>query len=194
VNGDAPANDGVLRVFEISRARNGRDLGTLVVDLPTSLARRHEDVRVVFMHHGSDMGWSAYVTGEDGSVLLSFPWTDHVDQLLAADSAELPVNLSEKGWDDLDQGWWGCVLVSGPDVYVAETDFDAITDVNDPDRVEASEPGVLLVGGVEVLWNVVSRDSYDQAWQGAVEACRRGSPSPVGKWASKKQYRVLVRT
>ena len=194
MSNDAPASEGLLRVFEIDRAKNGRDLGTLRVDLPTSLARRHEDVRVVFMHHGSDMGWSAYVTGEDGSVLLSFPWTDHVDQLLTGDSAELPVNLTESGWDDLDQGWWGCVVVSGSDVYVAETDFDAITGVTDSDRVEPSEPGILLVGGVEVRWNVVSSDAYEQAWQEAVETSRRGNPSPVGEWASKEQYRLSVRT
>jgi hypothetical protein len=188
-----PADRDSLRVFEISRAANGRDLGDLVVDLPVALARRHQDVLVVFMHHGSDLGWGAYVTGEDGAVLLSFPWTDHVDRILTeADSTELPVVVTEEGWDDLEQGWWGRALVVGSDVYLAETDFDAITDVSDPNRVEHSDPGVVLVDGVEVQWNVVSKDSYDRAWQQAVEACRRGDPSPTGEWASGSEGRRMV--
>jgi hypothetical protein len=181
-----------LRVFETWRI-GGRDLGALEVDLPVSLARRHQSVLVVFMHHGTDMGWSAYVTGEDGSVLLSFPWTDHVDQILTrADPAELPVNLADKRWDDLDQGWWGCVLVDGPDVYLAETDHDAITDVTEPSRIEPSEPGTVLVDGVEVRWNVVIKRSYDEAWQQAVAACREGHPSPVGQWKSEDEYQVIL--
>jgi hypothetical protein len=183
---------GSLRVYETWRI-GGRDLGALEVDLPVSLARRHQSVLVVFMHHGSDMGWHACVAGEGGSVLLSFPWTDHVDQILSGvDLTQLPVNVTDKGWDDLDQGWWGRVLVDGPDVYLAETDHDAIIDVTEPSRIEPSEPGMVLVDGVEVRWNVVTRRSYDKAWQEAVAACREGHPSPVGEWKSEDEYQVVL--
>jgi hypothetical protein len=50
------------------------------------------------------------------------------------------VELTEEGWDDLDQGWWGRAIVDGPDVYLAETDLEALTDLRG-DRIECREPG-----------------------------------------------------
>jgi hypothetical protein len=92
-----------LRVFEMSRIDSARERPPLKVDLPVAMARRHQTVQVVFMH-SEEFGWHAYVTDDEGSVLLSFPWTDHVDQILmSVDSSALPVNVNEKGWDDLDQ-------------------------------------------------------------------------------------------
>jgi hypothetical protein len=188
----APENS--LRVFEIARADSGVDLGTLVVDLPVAWARRHRSVEVVFMNGSSPLGWHAHVTDPDGDVLLSFPWTDHVDRILAkADPVELPVSVSEEGWDDLDQGWWGRVLLVGNDVYVAETDLDALLDVASPNRLDNPAPGVVLVDGVEVRWNVVGRQSWDEAWKQAVEACRRGGPTPVGEWEGEPGSRIVIR-
>jgi hypothetical protein len=181
-----------LRVFEIALMRSGHPLADLTVDLPPALALRHEEVHVVF-RHTEDFGWHAHVTGNDQLVLLSFPWTDHADQiLLNADSAQLPVNVTDEGWDDLDQGWWGRVVLEGSDVYVAETDFDAITDSAEPHQVEKSAPGILFVNGVEVRWNVVSKRLWDEAWRRAVEACQHGNPAPVGDWADEEGRRFIV--
>lgn len=144
--------------------------------------------------HTEAFGWAAHVTGDDQLVLLSFPWTDHVDQiLLNADSGQLPVNVTEEGWDDLDQGWWGRVVLEGSDVYVAQTDHDAISDLELPHRIEQSAPGIVLVNGVEVCWNVVSRRLWDEAWRLAAESCRTGTPAPVGDWADEEGRRFIVR-
>ncbi len=182
-----------LRVFEIARISSGQDLGSLVVDLPVALANRRPSVRIVFLDGGSDLGWHAHVTDVDGYVLLSFPWTDHVDRILINDDpGQLPVTVPQEGWDDLDQGWWGRVMPDGSDVYVAETDFDAITEVTDQSRIENPVPGLVLVDDVEVRWHVVSRGSWDKAWTQAVEACRRGHPAPVGEWDDDSNGRLVI--
>ena len=174
------------------RIRSGNDLEDFGVDLSPALARRHKKVQVVF-RDTEDFGWHAHVTGDDQLVLLSFPWTDHADRiLLRADSAELPVKVTEEGWDDLDQGWWGHVRLGGSDVYVAETDNE-ITDAEAPPRIEQSTPGLVVVNGVEVRWNVVSKRSWDEAWRRAVDSCRAGSPAPVGDWADEKCERFTIR-
>ena len=140
-----------------------------------------------------EFGWVAYVTADDGSVLLGFPWTDHADQVLVrADSSALPVNVDESGWDDLDQGWWAHVAVEDSDVYVAETDLDAIDRLEEPYLVENAAPGVVLVNGVEVRWNVVGKLSWDEAWLLARESCRRGNPEPVGDWADERADRLVM--
>lgn len=116
-----------LRVFVIGRAGSSADLGILIVDLPIALARRCPSLEVVFMHGGPDLGWHAHVADPHGEVLLSFPWTDHVDRILKTEnSTELPLKATAEGWDDLDQGWWGRVVLVGGDVYVAETELDAL--------------------------------------------------------------------
>jgi hypothetical protein len=176
-----------FRVFEM-----GRMGPSLEVSLPRAWARRHDQVVVAFRNADPLLGWHAHILGENGAVLLSFPWTDHVDAILTGpEPRELPVELTEEGWDDLDQGWWGRAIVHGPDVYLAETDLDAITDVLG-DRIQCQEPGIVLVDGVEVRWSCVSRVSYDAAWERAIEACRRGAPSPVGRWAEGRHHLVLV--
>jgi hypothetical protein len=167
----------VLRVFDI-----GRPGGDLEVDLDAGRARRHDDVVVGFAKHGRYFGTHAYVLGDDGQVLLGFPWVDRVNWLLALGwTSELPVDAGEEGWNDLEQGWWASVLVRGPDVYLAETDFDAMSDVRDASRVEYLEPGTVVVDGVEVNWNVVPRRAYHDAWRRAIRSCRRLRPSPVGE-------------
>jgi hypothetical protein len=174
-----------LRVFEMSNSPE--------IKLPGKLARRHDDVRVVFRHSWV-FGWHAHVTSADGTVLLSFPWTDDVDELLRAEHPlELPAVVTEEGWDDLDQGWWGQVVVVGDDVYVAETDFDAILDARPPLLLRGAAPGVVHVNDVEVRWNVVNRRAWDAAWDRARRACLQGQPAPIGKWADGHGERMIVR-
>ena len=169
----------------------------LGVDLPTAWARRHESLAVAFTDERGDVdfGWHAQLVGDDGEGLLSFPWFDHADRALAARGERLlgllrgrllfpqddfPTTLADEGWNELEQGWWGRVIPDGLDVFVAETDFDAITDAA-PGQIVRGDPGHVFVNGVHVAWNVVSRDLYDRAWQTAIASCRRGRPSPVGE-------------
>ena len=168
----------LLRVFEIGRAE-----GDLDVELEAGRARRHRDVLIGFVKHGRYLGTHAYVVGDEGSVLLSFPWVDRVNWLLAfGATSELPVDVADEGWDDLEQGWWASAIVHGPDIYLAETDLDQmIDDVRDAARIEYLEPGRILVDGVAVSWSVVPRQAYDDAWQRAIRSCRRFRPSPVGR-------------
>jgi hypothetical protein len=126
-------------------------------------------------------------------VLLSFPWTDKANRMLAwGMPSELPVEVNEEGWDDLEQGWWARAIVAGPDLYLAETDLDEMTDVRDHSRIEYPEPGIVLVDGVPVTWNVVARKSYDLAWRHAIKSCRRFNPSPAGRWDPER--RLFSRT
>jgi hypothetical protein len=182
-----------LRVFEIARISSRKALDSFVLDLPVTLAKRRSDIRVVFLDGDSELGWHAHVTDDDGEVLLSFPWTDHVDEILTKEgSSELPVEVPVEGWQDLDQGWWASVVLDGDDIYVAETDFDAIADVPEPDRIENPTPGVVLVNGVEVRWNVVSKRAWGEAWDAAREACRQGTPAPVGEWDDEPGSRIVI--
>ena len=154
---------------------------SLKVDLPREWARRHTTVMVAFADWGQPFGWHCYVVGDDGAVLLDFPWTDHVDEILSGDvRVELPIQLDDEGWDDLDQSWWGRVIVDGPNLYLAQTDFDAISSVVDPTIQHVLGHGIVVVEGVEVRWNSVGRAQYDAAWRKAIEACRHGTPSPTG--------------
>jgi hypothetical protein len=168
----------LLRVFDIGRVE-----GDLEVDLDARRARRHGDVFIGFVKHGRYLGTHAYVVGDEGRVILTFPWVDKVNWLLAFGATdELPVAIGDQGWDDLEQGWWASAIVRGDDVYLAETDFDRIVDeVRDADRIEYLEPGTVLVDGVEVSWHVVGRQAYDAAWRRAIRSCRRFKPSPVGR-------------
>lgn len=89
------------------------------------------------------------------------------------------MELTDRGWDELEQGWWGRIIPDGDLVYIAETDFDAITD--DPrGSVVCQRPGRVLAGDLEILWNRTSREAYDRAWAQAIAACRSGRPAPVG--------------
>jgi hypothetical protein len=107
---------------------------------------------------------------------MGFAYYDHVDQmLLDPDDQSLPPDLSSGAWDDLEQCWWASIRVEGSGVYIAETDFDALLDVRNPGDVVSVRPGVVSVGGVEVLWNRVSKAAYDAAWDRAVEHFRTNS-------------------
>ena len=188
---DLAAGERTLRPFDIAcKSADGSEFD-VKLDLPVSWAQHHESAVVAF--HRTDyrpLGWHAWLVGESGELLLSFPWYDHADSALGGprlfqpgtwfrQADAFPVELTENGWDDLEQGWWGRVIPDGDLVYIAETDFDAITD--DPSGSVACErPGRVRVGDVEVLWNRTSREAYDRAWQQAIAACRSGRPSPVG--------------
>lgn len=157
------------------------EMAGLAVRLPRSCALRSDTVFVAFEDWGSPLGWHAHLVGDDGVVLLSFPWTDHVDHVLRSDEeAELPVLLSDDGWDDLDQGWWARLITDGSDLLVAETDQDAMCRVADPNRQTCPRPGIVLVDGVEVRWSSVRRADYENAWQGAIDACRSERLTPTG--------------
>jgi hypothetical protein len=184
------SDDGVggpsLRVFDFAASSGDEsELRSVRVDLPVAWARRHSDVVVAFMDGSSDLGWHAHLVGDDGDVLLSFPWLDHVDRvLLGQEDGDLPTVARQNAWDDLEQGWWGWVKAEGDDAFIAETDLDALTDVGSSPVLERRAPGVVLVHGVEVRWSRVDRLSYDRAWRDAITACRRGPPSPVCEWVS----------
>jgi hypothetical protein len=103
------------------------------------LACRHDRAGVGFSHAGRSLGWHASLVGDDGRILPSFPWYDHVDVALgrvsrwsfapwrAVSADRPPTDVGDDGWDDLEQGWWGFVIPDGVDLYVGEADFDAIT-------------------------------------------------------------------
>jgi hypothetical protein len=172
----------------------GRSLRTPPgVDLPVEWARRHDTVVVGFSHGGRSLGWHAYLVGDDGRVLLSFPWYDHVDVALGGVSRgwfapwravfadRPPTEVGDEGWDDDEQGWWGFVVPDGDDFYVGDTDFDAIGEIERPLRIGCAQPGHVFVNGVLVGWNCVRREAYAEAWREAIRACRRGRPRPVGE-------------
>jgi hypothetical protein len=190
VSGPEPSGGRALRVFEIAIGSPTFSFD-LELDLPVAWARRHETL-VVGFDHDSLLGWHARLVGDDGHVLLGFPWYDHVDRSLGGVRRtwyrpwsvpfvdEFPTRLTDEGWDDLEQGWWGRILPDGADVYVAETDFDGIT-AAPPGRVVLERPGYVFVNGVLVTWSCVTRELYDSAWREATDSCRRGRPSPVGE-------------
>ena len=172
----------------------GRSLGTPPgFDLPIAWALRHDRAVVGFSHGGRSLGWHAYLVGDDGRVLLSFPWYDHVDVALggvrqgwfapwrAVFAYRPPTEVGDDGWDDVEQGWWGFVVPDGEDLYVGETDFDSITELEPPLQVTCAQPGDVFVNDVRVTWNCLARSAYATAWQEAVSSCRRGRPRPVGE-------------
>jgi hypothetical protein len=191
VTGRERAGGRSVRVFDAAIISPDFDFD-LELDLPLAWARRHESLVVGFDFNSKLLGWHARLVGDEGHVLLNFPWSDHVDRSLGgfrrtwyrpwhgAFGDELPTALTDEGWDDLDQGWWGRIIPDGADVYIAETDHDEITSAP-PGRVVRAEPGFVFVNEVLVTWSCVSRDLYDAAWRAASESCRRGRPSPVGE-------------
>lgn len=166
-----------------------RSLAVFGIELPLRLARDNHHVFVGF--DSGYFGWHACLVGNDGDVILDFPWYDHADMSLGgrlrhAPGRKLSINrfpttLTEEGWDDLEQGWWGQVTPVGGDVFVAETDFDAWTDGTESSGIVEARPGYLFVKGVLVTWNRVRREAYERAWQAAIDSCRGGRPSPAGR-------------
>jgi hypothetical protein len=153
-------------------------LRVLEMELPIALARRHRRAFVGFDFTGDLLGWHARLVGDDGDVILNFPWYDHADRSLVE---AFPTALTEEGWDDLDQGWWGQVIPFGEDVFIAEADLDELLSGSHETTIVVARPGCLFARGVLVTWNCVSREHYDAAWKSAIDACRRGIPSPVGR-------------
>lgn len=184
---------GSFCVFEVTRGFTRRS--QLRVELPAAWARDHAGAVVVFLPFGGDLGAHACVIGDEGAVLLTFPWYDHMDRVLlaATDWERPPIEATEEEWEDLEQGWFAWVKADGDRVYIADGDFDEILTVRDARRLERRRPGVVAVDDVEVRWNCVPRVSYDSAWESAIESCRAGRPSPVGEWAdrSRDQVRLL---
>ena len=62
----------------------------------------------------SSVGTRTFV-GDEQAYLLGFPWYDNVDaMLLAREARQLPLDLDEGSWDDIEQGWWASVIPVGP--------------------------------------------------------------------------------
>jgi hypothetical protein len=158
-----------LRVFEIARSGEGdAELSVLAIDLPTAWAESHEHAEVS-LSHNEHLGWGAKLVGGRNEHLVGFAYYDHVDQMfLDPEDPRLPPDVSSGAWDDLEQCWWASIRIEGADVYIAETDLDALLDVSNPGDIVLLRPGVVSVGGVEVLWNRVPQAAYDAAWQRAV--------------------------
>jgi hypothetical protein len=95
--------------------------------------------------------------------------------MLLAPGSELPPTIESGAWDDIEQSWWASIRVAGGHVYIAET-FDEIFAVDDREQVVQGRPGVVIVGGVEIFWNRLSKPSYDAAWREAIERLRGGLP------------------
>jgi hypothetical protein len=165
-----------ILVFEM-----GRQGSDLEVALPVEWARPTPTVEVPF-HWSNAFGWHVHVHGQDGWHALSFPWTDHVDEiLLGAGSGTLPVG--DQPWWDLEQGWWGVVKRDGDRIFVAETDFDAICDTSD-ETLSLRSQGEVLVGHVPVRWTAVPRQAWVDAWDAARRSCELGTPAPsVQSWS-----------
>jgi hypothetical protein len=146
-----------LRVFEIVRdSDTDTGISFFEVDLPTPWARSHAHAEVA-LREDEYFGWGATLVGDGEQPLIGFPWYDHVDQMLVDPDGELPPDLADGSWNDIEQGWWGSIVVDGGDVYLAEADFDALRDVSNPADLVLVRPGVVTVGGVELLWNRVTR-------------------------------------
>jgi len=157
-----------LRVFETARsARDG--IEGLAVELPTAWARTHGRVEVALTRVSDELGWHAHLVGDEQAYLLGFPWYDNVDAiLLAREARQLPLDLDEGAWDDIEQGWWASVIPVGPWVFLAEANFDELVDlVRDPENMASPTPGVVTVDGVEIRWSRVDRNAYNRAWSRA---------------------------
>jgi len=143
-------------------------------------ALEHERVQVVF-EDWDLCGWHAMLQSRDGDRVLSFPWYDDADKMFRGEiPSELPdPALPEGAWDDLEQGWWAAVRVSGGAVFIAETDFDRLVDVEGTPAPSLSRPGCVELSGVEVTWSRVPRAAWDEAWETARASCRRGAPAPA---------------
>jgi hypothetical protein len=168
VRHDPSVESARLRVFEMSFAGSR----ALLVDLPTDWAKPCGKVEVIF-RETDGLGWHLAVTA-DGGQILSFPWHDSVDELLRSSPTRFPVSADET-WEDLDQGWWASVVPCDDDVYLAESDLDALFSVTDstPALVRL---GLVEVGGVPVTWHRVDKSEYARAWATAIETCRSGGP------------------
>lgn len=184
------ADDRTLQVFVLFE-----------LELPTAWARRHEQVVVAF-DHDSLLGWHARLVGDEGIVLLSFPWTDHVDRILRRGDMRtrrgssldvLPIEAADETWDELEQGWNGWVKADGGDVFIAETDFDAMTDAPRSALPTFREPGSVAIDAVEITWSCVHRSAYDEAWMNAIASCKRRDPSPIGEWIDGVGKRMRIR-
>ncbi len=153
------------------------------VQLPASWAQRHVSVVVAFMAF-SRRDWHVLLVGDDGDVLLAFPRTDHADRILLGegDSAELPIVAPDEEWVDVEQGWWAWLKADGDDVFIAETDPDALVFASLAPKIQLVGPGHATADGVDFRWSCVDRSAYDRAWQDAIASCRRGKPSPICEW------------
>jgi hypothetical protein len=164
----------MIPVFEVTRS----DDVDLTVALSPSWAVEHERVEVVFRH--ADMfGWHATLESPAGDHVLSFPWSDHVDEMLRGEApSELPdPALPDGRWYDLEQGWWAAVLVVGDAVFIAETDT-ALMDVPGAPAARLIRPGEVELAGVQIVWSQVPRAAWDEAWSAACASCARGAPAP----------------
>lgn len=161
-------------MYRIARAADGTMLPSLAVDLPLKWARRHAQVEVVITGGGGATGRHARVLGDDGEIVMTFPWLDHADVALRKPPPwELPVEIADGRWDDVEQGWWASIVQVDDMLYLAETDFDAIPAITGKVALEQGTPGLVFVNGVEVRWHCVPEHAHDAAWRAARERLLR---------------------
>ena len=163
------------------------------VELRASWARRHATVAVAFSAAGGQLGWHACLMGDEGAVLLTFPWYDHADRILRGESRweSFPTRVPDEEWSDLEQGWFGWVNADEGFVYLAEGDPAEMLGVRSR-KIELARPGVVTAEGVEISWNSVPCGDYERAWKDAAASCRAGAPFPVGEWTAEPGATVRV--
>jgi hypothetical protein len=134
------------------------------VSLPLGWARTMSRAGVHLLVAGPDLGWMAAIVGEGGVPLLGFALDHHMEVALLEHPERWPSHSSLLPYGDLGQGWWGVAQLHDGWVYLAQTDFDELSEVAAGASAALVAPGEVEVDGVHVSWHRVPVEVYDRAW------------------------------
>ncbi len=170
----------LLELAPSSSRRRDSFAAVLSRDPPFEWARAHRRLAVsLYKSENKRFGWLATLIGDDDELVMGFNWS-HVDEmLLGTRRNQLPFPFRGH-WSDIEEGCYSEISAEGPDVYFLEVDPDEVPRIKDPERMERGEPGLVLIDGVEVRWQKVARELYDDAWSRAVAVCRAKLPRKAG--------------
>lgn len=101
----------------------------------------------------SSFGYHLHFFSPSRGYVASFPWWDHVEKALIQPEFKPPLASLDQPYSDLDQGWMIVIAADKQYVYVLQSKFDQ---------------GV----GFD-QWFRVERARYVEAWQAAIDLCRR---------------------